>query len=155
MKRRDVLAASVWSVPVILTATAAPAAAASSVPVVPLDLCQSGALAFEALPGQEFKGNSGNGFTLVKGDGLIVHNRSGALLTLPLTFWTSAHQSGLLVTTSGDTLLAVDKDGNRASTVITMDPGTSRILRVVVDDSKAEAHLVLDCGRFVFKSVTA
>jgi hypothetical protein len=151
--RRTVLAAA-WSAPIILAATSAPAAAASATPpATPACL----PLTFTPLPGEpEFKDNQGNGFTLITGTGVTVTNTTTSQLTVPVTLWTSAHQEGVRLTTStGDVLLTAPKDGNQATVTISIGPGQSRQLRIVVDHSNAEAHLVVSCDGFLFKSVGA
>lgn len=157
MKRRTVLAGAVWSVPVILAATAAPANAASGVPLPTVCVDPDG-LDVQPIPGQpEFKENNGQGFTLVKGDGVQVSNTAAHPINVPVTLWTSAHQEGLrLVGAFGDTILPAPKDGNRATTTITVPATGSSILRVTAPKSNAEAHLIIGCDRgYIVKSVTA
>jgi hypothetical protein len=151
--RRNVLTGGAWLVPTIVLATAAPAAAGSSLPE-PVCVDPAG-LGVAPIPGQEFKENNGQGFTLVKGDGVLVTNSSPFPIRVTLTLWTSASQEGVrLVSPIGDTILAAPKSGNRATVTITIPAHGSRVLRIVADQSDAEAHLIVGCDRgFIFKSV--
>ncbi len=153
LSRRNVVKyGTAWTVPVVLFAVASPQAAASGESPGPQpSLCDRGLLTFAALEGADIHYNSGNGFNEVPGTGLIVTNNSTQVMTLSLTLWTSAKQDALIYTSSGDLLISA-KDGNEAGAVITLDPGTSRTFRIRVTGSKANAHLVIDCGRFHFDS---
>lgn len=151
--RRAILGGAAWTVPVIVLATAAPAAAASTPPpVVCVDPDGLGVRPVTGYP--PFKENDGNGFTLVKGDAIVVTNDSHQAITVAVTLWTSAGQEGLrLVTANGDTLLPAPKDGNRATVTITVPADGSRLLQVVSPDKDASAHLIIGCDRgFVLKS---
>lgn len=150
LSRRTVVGAA-WSVPVILVATAAPAAAAS-VEQPPVCIDPVG-LVVRPVTGMPWQENQGNGFTLVKGDAILVGN-DGPFdeITVTVTLWTSAGQEGLrLVGISGDTLLEAPKDGNRASLDILVRD--LRVLKVVAPEKDASAHLIVGCSRgFVLKS---
>lgn len=149
--RRTVINTIAWSTPVIAFAVASPAASASTLPPPALDLCQSGGLLFVGIEAEsQIKGNDGNGFTLVKGDGIVAINRSGTQLALPVTLWTSAGQVGLQV--DDDAPIATAKDGNKATTTLIIPVDGSVELRIIQSDSGAQSHLVIDCGRFLFKS---
>ncbi|MDR6861930.1 hypothetical protein [Phycicoccus sp. 3266] len=147
LTRRQVNLGAAWSVPVVLAAVAAPAAQGSQ---IPLDPCTPNLL-FKPLANGELKGNDGNGFQLVTGDGITVTNLNAGAVSVPVVFWTSAHQDALLVG-AADVLLEA-KDGNSSSTVVVLEPGQPRTFRVRAAASSAEAHLIVDCSRFIFKAV--
>jgi hypothetical protein len=154
--RRTVLLGAAWSVPVITLVAAAPAAAASGQP--PYVCIDPDGLDVRPITGQpDFKENNGQGFTLVKGDGVTVVNTSAQPIHVPMTLWTSASQEGVRVTSStGDTIVAAPKSGNSATASITVPANGSSILRIVAPVSNAEAHLIIGCDRgFIFKSVGA
>ncbi len=156
IERRSIVKGAAWSAPVILFGTAAPAAAASheQPPVVPL--CIPGdVLLVEPLPGQTFKTNEGQGNTLVMGDGVQVTNTGEGTLRFVVGFWTNAGQVGLLTILGNDDItLEAPKDGNKATVNLWLLPGQTRTLKVATDTAatKAEAHLLIDCQRFIFKS---
>ena len=142
-----------WTTPVVLAAVAAPAAA-GSVPPPPVCVDPAGLAIFEA-PGMPWKTNEGQGFTLVKGDAILVGNIGPfAEITVPVTLWSSADQDGItLITSSGDTLLVAPKDGNRASVDIVVKQGERRVLQITTQHKDAEAHLIIGCDRgFILKS---
>jgi hypothetical protein len=149
--RRTVVAGAAWAVPTILVATAAPAVAASA-PIVCVDPV---GLVVEPVEGMPWKTNEGQGFTLVKGDSILVGN-DGPFdpIKVLVTVWTSASQAGVrLVGVSGDTILAAPKDGNRATVEIEVAIGVDRLLQVVAEGSDAEAHIIIGCDRgFILKS---
>lgn len=153
INRRTLVAGAAWTVPAILVATAAPAAAASGTPA-PVCVDPAG-LVVEPVEGMPWKTNEGQGFTVVKGDSILVGN-DGPFdpIKVLVTVWTSAHQSGVrLVGASGDTILTVPKDGNRATIEIEVAIGVDRLLQVVADESSAEAHVIIGCDRgFILKS---
>jgi hypothetical protein len=153
VSRRTITQGLAWTVPAIIVATAAPAAAASSTPA-PVCVDPQG-LVIEPANGSEWKENEGNGFTLVKGDAIFVGN-VGPFdpIKVLVTAWTSASQDGVrLVGASGDTLLALPKDGNRAIIEIEIPLGFTRPLQVVSPSKDASAHLIIGCSRgFVLKS---
>ena len=154
ISRRTLVAASAWTVPVIAIATAAPAAAASGTPLPPVCVDPQG-LVIEPADGSEWKENDGNGFTLVKGDAIFVGN-VGPFdpIRVSLTAWTSAGQEGVrLVGASGDAILPLPKDGNRATVVLEIPLGFTRLLQVVSPSKDASAHIIIGCDRgFVLKS---
>lgn len=151
--RRTILGAAAWTVPVVLVATAAPAAAASATPD-PICVDPQG-LVIEPAEGMPWQENQGNGFTLVKGDTIFVGNDGPhETIHVLVTAWTSASQEGLrLIGASGDTILSLPKDGNRASIEIEIPRGFTRPLQVVSPSKDASAHLIIGCDRgFVLKS---
>lgn len=157
--RRTLVKSAAWTVPVISLATAAPAAAASGQPPIIVPSCiPVDHLLVEPLPGETFKTNDGAGNTLVKGTGVVVTNTTSSTLRFVVGFWTNAGQEGLVTISGTDpTTLRAPKDGNKATVVVTLLPGQTRTLKVTTDTAatKAEAHLVIDCQRFIFKSTEA
>ena len=155
--RRTTLKYGAWSVPAIITATAAPAAAASGGTPPPVPSCiPSDELLITPLEGESFKTNDGQGNTLVKGTGVVITNTTSHTLVFVVGLWTNAGQQALLVIGGNDPMrLESPKDGNKATVVIELLAGQSRALMVSTDKAatKAEAHLVVDCQRFIFKSV--
>jgi hypothetical protein len=153
ISRRSVVGA-VWATPVILAAVAAPAAAASQAPPAPVCLDPEG-LSIRPVEGQPWKENSGQGFTLVKGDSLYVAN-DGPFdrIQVPVTVWTANSQEGLrLVTDGGDLVVEAPKDGNRATVTISVRSEELVLLKVVSTSKDAEAHVIIGCDKgFILKS---
>lgn len=154
LTRRDVNKAAAWAMPVVLAAVAAPAVNASTVPPPPVCVDPEG-LKIVPAPGTDFKENNGQGFTLVKGDSIFIDNVGPYdHITVTITAWTSAHQDGIqLVGASGDTLLPLTKDGNRASVDLIVEKNSPRLLQVIAPEKNAEAHLIIGCNKgFILKS---
>lgn len=154
LTRREVNLGAAWAVPAILVAVAAPAAVGSQPPPEPVCVDPAG-LVIEPAEGTEWKTNSGDGFTTVKGDSILIGNDGPYnTITVLITVWTSSHQEGLrLVGNSGDTFLEIDKDGNKASIELDVTLGVDRLLRVVAPEKDAEAHIIVGCSRgFILKS---
>jgi hypothetical protein len=153
VSRRTIAQGLAWTVPAIIVATAAPAAAASGTPA-PVCVDPRG-LVVEPVEGMPWKTNNGEGFTLVEGDAILVGN-DGPFdpIKVLVTAWTSASQDGVrLVGASGDILLALPKSGNRATVEIEVAIGVDRLLQVVAPDKDASAHVIIGCSRgFVLKS---
>lgn len=153
LTRRQVNLGAAWSVPVVLAAVAAPAAQGSQPPPPPVCVDPAG-LTFTPAPGMPWKENEGQGFTLVKGDAILVGNDGPFVsITVPVTLWSSDHQVGLLLVGKvGETILE-SKDGNRATTEIVIPRGETRILQLQTSKKDAEGHLIVGCDRgFILKS---
>lgn len=142
MNRRTVLHGA-WSVPVVLAATATPAAAASSVPI-PTNVCQDGRVTFSS--------DRKNTRT----DHLTITNHTGAVVYLAGWVQTSAQVALVAVQVTGGSSsgFVVADFPNKASGVLVVPAGGELTVRVVTEKRDAEAHLWLDCGRsYLLKSV--
>lgn len=154
---RRTVTKAVWTAPIIMTAVAAPAAAASQPPPVVVPVCISpDRLLVAPIAGTTFKTNEGQGSTLVVGDGVIMTNTGSSTLRFVVGFWTNAGQEATLSILGNDTIsLEAPKSGNKATVPMLLLAGESRTIKVSTSfaDAKAEAHLVIDCQSFIFKSV--
>lgn len=153
--RREVNKSALWAMPVVLAAVSAPAAQGSQTPTEPPICIDPVGLSIKEEEQMPWKGNNGNGFTLVEGDTILIGNEGPAdEITVTITAWTSAHQEGIrLATHAGDTLMELPKDGNRASVDIVIEQDMYRYLTVVAPSKDAEAHVIVGCRRgFVLKS---
>ena len=157
LDRRTVVRAGAvgWTMPVILAAVATPAVAGSlPPPVIDTNPCTNGDFQIRPYPADATFVNGGGDRLVKGGTGIKITNVStGSLDTVEVIFWTDSSQEALLVGSSGDALLS-SKDGNKASVVLEIAPGETRVLRVDHLASNATAHIVLGCGfRFHFKAV--
>ncbi len=143
MNRRSILH-GFWSAPVILAATAAPAAAASAEPVVPTNVCQDGRVTFSSE-----RRNT-------RDDHLTISNHTDADVFLAGWVMTSAQVRIVAVQVTGgeSSGFIVADSPNRAQGQLKVPAHGELTVQVVTGRKDAEAHLWLDCGRnFIFKSV--